>query len=235
MLTIEPTATAFWARRLGKGVGQHLLMSDRFRGNKLPSDELSDNRHGQRRTPADTHRRTTAGHACRAALTVRVGTWLRDEEANASTPKDGNHTVHLSSCQGQADRQHQQSASTRPDLRPTFLVRIEGISRWTGLNLAIQHRARQANDAHQWVSSHQVTRYVPRSARPPTHSTDQMVGSTGPTTTFTRAVPGPAHHVSNVMSGSGMCGRRGYRARLARRLTGTDTNGVRWLRPEAGT
>jgi hypothetical protein len=87
MLTIEPTATAFWARRLGKGVGQHLLMSDRFRGNKLPSDELSDNRHGQRRTPADTHRRTTAGHACRAALTVRVGTWLRDEEANASTPK----------------------------------------------------------------------------------------------------------------------------------------------------
>ena len=33
-----------------------------------------------------------------------------------------------------------------------------------------------------------------------------MVGITGPTITFTRAVPGPAHGVSNVTSDSGMCG-----------------------------
>lgn len=41
-----------------------------------PSDELSDNRHRQRWTPADTHGRSAAGHA----------TWLRDEEAAGSNP-----------------------------------------------------------------------------------------------------------------------------------------------------
>ena len=45
----------------------------------------------------------------------------------------------------------------------------------TGLNLALQHRSRQANDAHQWASFLQVARYMPRSARSPTHSTDQMI------------------------------------------------------------
>ena len=36
-----------------------------------------------------------------------------------------------------------------------------------------------------------------------------MVGSPGPTITFTRAVPGPACGVSNVTSDSGMCGMSG--------------------------
>lgn len=48
-----------------------------------------------------------------------------------------------------------------------------------------------------------------------------MVGITGPTITFTRAVPGPARGVSNVTSDSGMCGMSGLPGRqadLARRV-----------------
>ena len=41
-----------------------------------------------------------------------------------------------------------------------------------------------------------------------------MVGITGPTITFTRAVPGPARGVSNVTSDSGMCGMSGLPGRL---------------------
>jgi len=36
-----------------------------------PSDELSDNRHRQRWTPADTHGRSAAGHACCSAGSTR--------------------------------------------------------------------------------------------------------------------------------------------------------------------
>jgi hypothetical protein len=48
-----------------------------------PSDELSDNHHRRRWTPADTHGRSP--QAMRAAvLAVRAGTWLRDEETIGS-------------------------------------------------------------------------------------------------------------------------------------------------------
>ena len=49
------------ARRLGKRVGD----SSRSRpARERPSDELSDNRHRQRRTPVDAHGRSAASHAC---------------------------------------------------------------------------------------------------------------------------------------------------------------------------
>jgi hypothetical protein len=50
------------------------------------SDEVSDNRHGQRRTSADIHGRSAAGHNV-AALVSHAATWLRDEEANTSEPR----------------------------------------------------------------------------------------------------------------------------------------------------
>ena len=56
-----------------------------------PSDELSDNRHRQRWTPAGAHGRSApGGHA--TALAVRVGTWLRDEEASVSA-RAARHSV----------------------------------------------------------------------------------------------------------------------------------------------
>ena len=49
------------------------------------SDEVSDNRHGRRRTLADTHGRSGAGHACEAAGSARLYL-ASDEEAAGSNP-----------------------------------------------------------------------------------------------------------------------------------------------------
>lgn len=52
-----------------------------------------------------------------------------------------------------------------------------------------------------------------------------MVGITGPTITFTRAVPGPAHGVSNVTSDSGMCGMSGLPGQAS---SAADRYGYEW-------
>ena len=65
--------------RLGKRVGD----SSRSRpARERPSDQVSDNRHRQQWTPADTYGRDGPPQAARAAtLAARAATWLRDEQA----------------------------------------------------------------------------------------------------------------------------------------------------------
>jgi hypothetical protein len=63
-------------RRLGKRVGKQP-------SHERLSDEVSDNRHGQRRTSADIRGHGPSQATRAAALAVPTGTWVRDEEANA--------------------------------------------------------------------------------------------------------------------------------------------------------
>ena len=100
-----------------------------------------------------------------------------------------------------------QPSSSRPGTRLWFTSRRS----WgrAGRFLAAKRRSTLRTTAHQRALFRQVSSGMSRWRARATQSTDQMVGNTGPIATFTLAVPGPAHGVSNVMSDSGICGSSG--------------------------